>query len=78
MIETPLQPVIESFERARAAIISEDMIKGIDFALEIVRAYEKVIEQQLKFAKMEGANETLKELDKKLSKSTPPNNGYER
>jgi hypothetical protein len=66
--ETPLQPIIESFERAKAAITSEDMIKGIDFALEIVRSYERVVEMKLDNAKIEGANETLKQLNEKLRK----------
>ncbi len=66
--ETPLQPIIESFERARASITSEDMIKGIDFALEIVRSYERVVEMKLDNAKIEGANETLKQLNEKLRK----------
>jgi hypothetical protein len=68
MIETPLQPIIESFERVKATITSEDMIKGIDFALEIVRSYERVIEIKLENAKLEGAHETLKQLNEKLSK----------
>jgi hypothetical protein len=68
MIETPLQPVIESFERTRAAVQNEDIIKGIDFALEIVRAYEKVVEQKLNSARLEGADEALKQLNEKLSK----------
>ena len=66
--ETPLQPIIESFERVKATITSEDMIKGIDFALEIVRSYERVIEIKLENAKLEGVNETLKQLNEKLSK----------
>jgi hypothetical protein len=66
--KTPLQPIIESFERARASITSEDMIKGIDFALEIVRSYERVVEMKLDNAKIEGANETLKQLNEKLRK----------
>lgn len=68
MKETPLQSIIESFERARAAIQNEDTIKGIDFALTIVRAYEPVIERQLEIAKIIGSNETLVEINKKLSK----------
>jgi len=66
--ETPLQPIIESFERAKATITSEDMIKGIDFALEVVRSYERVVEMKLDNAKIEGANEQLREINKKLSK----------
>jgi hypothetical protein len=66
--ETPLQPIIESFERVKATITSEDMIKGIDFALEIVRSCERVIEIKLGNAKLEGVNETLKQLNEKLSK----------
>jgi len=66
--ETSLQPIIESFERTKAAITSEDMIKGIDFALEIVRSYERVVEMKLDNAKIEGANEQLREINKKLSK----------
>jgi hypothetical protein len=66
--KTPLQPIIESFERARASITSEDMIKGIDFALEIVRSYERVVEMKLDNAKIEGVNETLKQLNEKLRK----------
>ncbi len=66
--ETPLQPIIESFERVKAMITSEDMIKGIDFALEIVRSYERVVEMKLDNAKIEGANETLKQLNEKLRK----------
>ena len=66
--ETPLQPIIESFERVKATITSEDMIKGIDFALEIVRSYERVVEMKLDNAKIEGANETLKQLNEKLRK----------
>jgi hypothetical protein len=66
--ETPLQPIIESFERVKATITSEDMIKGIDFALEVVRSYERVVEMKLDNAKIEGANEQLREINKKLSK----------
>jgi hypothetical protein len=66
--ETPLQPIIESFERVKATITSEDMIKGIDFALEIVKSYERVIEIKLENAKLDGANEQLREINKKLSK----------
>ena len=66
--ETPLQPIIESFERTRAAITSEDMIKGIDFALEIVRSYERIVELKIENAKIDGANEQLREINKKLSK----------
>jgi hypothetical protein len=44
------------------------MIKGIDFALEIVRSYERVVEMKLDNAKIEGANETLKQLNEKLRK----------
>ena len=68
MKETPLQSIIESFERARASVKNEDIIKGIDFALTIVRAYEPVIEMKLDNAKLEGTNEALKEVNKKLSK----------
>lgn len=68
MKETPLQSIIESFERARAAIQNEDTIKGIDFALTIVRAYEPVIERQLEMAKIVGSNEMLVEINKKLNK----------
>ena len=68
MKETPLQSIIESFERARAAIQNEDTIKGIDFALTIVRAYEPFIERQLEMAKIVGSNETLVKINKKLSK----------
>ncbi len=66
--ETPLQPIIESFERVKATITSEDMIKGIDFALEIVRSYERIVELKIENAKIEGANEQLREINKKLSK----------
>ena len=66
--KTPLQPIIESFERARASITSEDMIKGIDFALEVVRSYERIVELKIENAKIEGANETLKQLNEKLRK----------
>jgi len=66
--ETPLQPIIESFERVKATITSEDMIKGIDFALEIVKSYERIVELKIENAKIEGANEQLREINKKLSK----------
>jgi hypothetical protein len=66
MIETPLQPIIESFERVKATITSEDMIKGIDFALEIVRSYDRIIELKIENAKIDGANEQLREINKKL------------
>jgi hypothetical protein len=66
--ETPLQPIIESFERVKATITSEDMIKGIDFALEIVRSYERIVELKIENAKIDGANEQLREINKKLSK----------
>jgi hypothetical protein len=66
--ETPLQPIIESFERVKATITSEDMIKGIDFALEIVRSYERIVELKIENAKIDGANETLKQLNEKLRK----------
>jgi len=66
--ETPLQSIIESFERVKATITSEDMIKGIDFALEIVRSYERIVELKIENAKIDGANEQLREINKKLSK----------
>lgn len=68
MKETPLQSIIESFERARAAVQNEDIIKGIDFALTIVRAYEPVIERKLEIAKIVGSNETLREINEELNK----------
>jgi hypothetical protein len=66
--ETPLQSIIESFERVKATITSEDMIKGIDFALEIVKSYERIVELKIENAKIDGANEQLREINKKLSK----------
>jgi|688.fasta_scaffold1433443_2 hypothetical protein len=66
--ETPLQPIIESFERVKATITSEDMIKGIDFALEVVRSYERIVELKIENAKIDGANEQLREINEKLSK----------
>jgi hypothetical protein len=66
--ETPLQSIIESFERVKATITSEDMIKGIDFALEVVRSYERIVELKIENAKIDGANEQLREINKKLSK----------
>jgi hypothetical protein len=68
MKETPLQSIIESFERARASVKNEDIIKGIDFALTIVRAYEPVIERQLEIAKIQGSNEALKDVNERFSK----------
>jgi hypothetical protein len=66
--ETPLQSIIESFERVKATITSEDIIKGIDFALEVVRSYERIVELKIENAKIDGANEQLREINKKLSK----------
>jgi hypothetical protein len=67
MKETPLQPIIEALEAAKSSVDSRDVILGLDFALTMVKGFEPVVEQKIETAKLVGANEALKEVNKKFS-----------
>ena len=67
MKETPLQPIIEALETAKSSVNSKDIIVGLDFALTMVKGFELVVEQKIETAKLVGANEALKDVNKKFS-----------
>ena len=64
-METPLQPIIEALEDAKTKMQSKDIITGLDFALTLVKGYERNVEQQLELAKLKGRSEILDEMIKK-------------
>ena len=64
---TPLQPIIEALETAKNSVGSKDVILGLDFALTMVIGFEPVIKQQMETAKLVGANEALKDVNKNFS-----------
>jgi hypothetical protein len=64
---TPLQPIIEALEAAKNSVGSKDVILGLDFALTMVIGFEPVIKQQMETAKLVGANEALKDVNKNFS-----------
>jgi len=65
--ETPLQSIIEALEAAKSSVDSRDVILGLDFALIIVKGFEPIIKNKIETAKLIGANEALKEVNKKFS-----------
>jgi len=67
MKETPLQPIIEALEAAKSSVDSRDVILGLDFALIIVKGFEPIIKNKIETAKLIGANEALKDVNKKFS-----------
>ena len=65
--ETPLQSIIEALEAAKSSVDSRDVILGLDFALIIVKGFEPIIKNKIETAKLIGANEALKDVNKKFS-----------
>jgi hypothetical protein len=65
---TPLQPIIEALESAKTSMQSKEIIIGLDFALTLVKGYERNVEQDLELARLKGVSETLTEMNKKFSK----------
>jgi hypothetical protein len=65
--ETPLQPIIKALEIAKNNVGSKDVILGLDFALTMVIGFEPVIEQRIETAKLVGANEALKDVNKNFN-----------
>ena len=68
MKATPLQPIIEALESAKTSMQSKEIIIGLDFALTLVKGYERNVEQDLEIARLKGVSETLTEMNKKFSK----------
>jgi hypothetical protein len=68
MKATPLQPIIEALESAKTSMQSKEIIIGLDFALTLVKGYERNVEQDLELARLKGVSETLTEMNKKFSK----------
>lgn len=62
--QTPLQPIIEALESAKTSMQSKEIIIGLDFALTLVKGYERNVEQMLELAKLKGKNEMLDEMIK--------------
>jgi hypothetical protein len=66
--ETPLQPIIEALESAKTSMQSKEIIVGLDFALTLVKGYERNVEQDLELARLKGKHEVLDEMVKKKNK----------
>ena len=68
MKATPLQPIIEALESAKTSMQSKEIIIGLDFALTLVKGYERNVEQDLELARLKGKHEVLDEMVKKKNK----------
>ena len=67
-IKTPLKSLIKALEESKQSVASKEAILGLEHAINLVKMYEPVIEQELELARQKGVNEGLREAVNKLLK----------
>lgn len=67
-IKTPLKSLIKALEESKQSVASKEAILGLEHAINLVKVYEPVIEQELELARQMGFKEGFREAVNELLK----------